>query len=107
MLSEQICPSSAQNCASLSPRLGCPFPAVRKREWERSSHGDSSGIPFNRAGAPHSADFGRIPVEQKSAVRGKEKDEGGDRKRPEEGQPQGRYGQNVAHLCSKHTGRNR
>lgn len=78
MLSDQICPSSAQNRASLSPRLRCPFPAVRKREWERSSHGDSSGIPFNGAGAPNSADFGRIPVEQKSAVRGEEKDEGGD-----------------------------
>lgn len=107
LLLEQICSPSAQDSASLGPRLRCPLPAVWEWECERRSHGDSSGVPFDRTGTPDSADYGRIQAEQSPAVRSEETHEGGDWKRPQEGQPQGGDGQNVANLCPNYTRWNR
>lgn len=106
-LSSQIRPPSAQDGASPGSRLRCPLPAVGEWECERRSHGDGGGVPFDGAGAPDSADDGRVPAEQSAAVRSEETHEGGNRKRPQEGQPQGGHGQDAADLRPKYTRWNR
>lgn len=103
LLCDQVRSAAAQDRAPSGSGLGRALPAVREWEREGRGHGDGGGLPSDGASAADPADVGGVQAEQESAAGSEETHEGGNRERPEEGDPQRSHGQDAAHFCPKNT----